>query len=241
MPSQLSGYIKLTKALDTSCNIDVCEDSRMMRDSDSAYSNRVTMFWISSALNKLYRSVLRDSGNSLAASLLAYKRSSLMHTSTCVLEVTGAGHSAHRLTTYLQMSVPHSAGILVIISYRSRGCQIPILGPDGGTRWTEPFVIGTTTAFSHSFQNPVKEASFPRIPYARGIHNPVSPSVNPSILDAAPCRTGRRRSAMRLIFSSVARIASSSISLCSGSFTTPGNRANSLLSLARSMANLERM
>ena len=101
MPNQFSGYIKLTNARDTSCNIEVWDERRMMRDSERAYSNSTTMFWISRALNKLYRSVLRHSGSSFAASFLAYNRSSLTPISVCVLDDMGDGASAQRLMTYL--------------------------------------------------------------------------------------------------------------------------------------------
>jgi hypothetical protein len=96
------------------------------------------------------------------------------------------------------------------------------------------FVIGTTTALSHSFQKLARLPSRPRMPYDRGIQNPVSPSVNPSIFDAAPWRTGRKRSAMSPIFSSTALIRSSSASLSSESDGIEGNSAKSLLSFALS-------
>jgi hypothetical protein len=138
--------------------------------------------------------------------------------STWVIDVMGLTASTQRFTTY-----------------RSRGCQRPTFGELGGTRKMAELVMGTTTAFSHSFQKLAKLPSRPRMPYARGIQNPVSPSVNPSILDAAPWRTGRSKSAINPIFSSTALISSSSASRSSESEGVPGNFAKSLLSFALSV------
>ena len=110
-------------------------------------------------------------------------------------------------------------------------------GEGGGTCCTLPSAMGTTTALSHSFQKLVIVLSRPKIPYARGIQNPVSPSVRPSILEAAPCRTGRRRSVISPIFSSTALISSSSCSRDSDPDGTVGSWARSRDSLARSDAN----
>lgn len=92
-------------------------------------------------------------------------------------------------------------------------------------------------AFNHSFQKLVMFSSRPKIPYARGIQKPVSPSVKPSIFDAAPWRTGRSRSVMSPIFSSTALISSSNCSLDSDPDTTVGSFARSRDSLARSEAS----
>lgn len=115
---------------------------------------------------------------------------------------------------------------------------MPIFGELGGTLRMPPLVIGTTTALNHSFQKVVNVGSRPRIPYARGIQRPVSPSVRPSIFAAAPCRTGRNRSVMSPIFSSTALIWSSSSSLAVLPEVAEGSMASKRESLALSTASL---
>ena len=147
MLAHLSGNNKLAKALLARCSIAVCEDRKMILDSDKANSSNDTIFGIVRHLKSAYKSVFRDSGNSFAASFLAKRRSSRTAISTWVLEDIGLNASVQRFTTYL-----------------SSGCHRPTLGELGGTRITPPSVMGTTTALNHSFQNPVMLASRPRIP-----------------------------------------------------------------------------
>lgn len=195
------------------------------------------MFGIDSARKRAYKSVcvtlagvrqiqgldltVREPGISFVASFLANKRSSLIAISTWVFEDTGLSASAHKFTTY-----------------RSRGCHMPILGELGGTLRTPPSVMGTTIALNHSFQKHVMDGSRPRMPYDRGIQRPVSPSVSPSILDAAPCLTGRRRSVIKPIFSSTALISSSRFSRARDPEATDGNAARSRDNFTLSMASL---
>lgn len=50
-PVQLRGYSRLLSAALARCSIEVCADSKMMRDSDRAYSKSVTMLGIDKARN----------------------------------------------------------------------------------------------------------------------------------------------------------------------------------------------
>jgi hypothetical protein len=70
-PAHLSGYSKLVRAWVARCNIDVCEDKKMMRDSANVNSRRAMMLGIDRHLNRAYKSTFRDPGISLSASLRA--------------------------------------------------------------------------------------------------------------------------------------------------------------------------
>jgi hypothetical protein len=52
MLAHFSGYSKLANALLARCNIAVCDDNRMILDSDKANSKRETIFGMLRALNK---------------------------------------------------------------------------------------------------------------------------------------------------------------------------------------------
>jgi hypothetical protein len=70
-PAHLRGYSKLVSAWVARCNIDVCEDKKMMRDSANVNSRRAMMLGIDKHLNRAYKSTFRDPGISLSASLRA--------------------------------------------------------------------------------------------------------------------------------------------------------------------------
>jgi len=52
MLAHFSGYSRLAKALLARCSMAVCDDNRIILDSDKANSNRETIFGILRALNK---------------------------------------------------------------------------------------------------------------------------------------------------------------------------------------------
>jgi hypothetical protein len=71
MLAHFRGYKRLAIAWQAKCSMLVCEERKMMRDSDMAYSNRATMFSRERHLNKAYMSMVREPGSSFAASLRA--------------------------------------------------------------------------------------------------------------------------------------------------------------------------
>jgi hypothetical protein len=147
IPVHCSGQSKSTSPRLTSCNIEVCEESKMILDSANRYSNNTIMLGIDKALNKGYRSVFREPGSSFSAVFRAYSLSSRIAISVCVLEEIGLGASVHRFTTYL-----------------SSGCHMPTFGELAGILKIAPSDIGTTIALSHSFQKEAIEPSLPKMP-----------------------------------------------------------------------------
>lgn len=81
-PDHSSGQSRANRALLACLSIDVCVDTKIMRDSESMYSINTTILGTVRHRKSGYRSIVRLPSSSFRASTLAYNRSSRITTST---------------------------------------------------------------------------------------------------------------------------------------------------------------